>query len=146
MKLSLHHKVLRVAREPNSQTMIFSPTKVVLVLCWALFLALFCWVAATDSNITHPNPKIKPHGGAKDFGENSGAFQKKFEKNGWGPEAKEELMGADPAASNIIQSKVGQDLQKKIEKEGQVPKGDTNHSRVKRSGPLSWSKYLTRKF
>ena len=120
--------------------MIFSPTKVVLVISWALFLALFCWVAATDSNITHPNPKILPHGGV------SGAFQKKFEKNGWGPEAKEELMAADPAGANIIQSKVVQDLQKNIEKEGQVPKGDTNHNRVKRSGPLSWSKYLTRKF
>ena len=108
--------------------MIFTPTKVMLVFCWALFVALFCWIGATDAKSPIPNPKIKPH----QVDENSGAFQKEVEKNGWGPEGTEELMA---------------NIQSKVVKGG--PKGEEElvisnpiHYRTKRSGPLSWSKYI----
>ena len=100
--------------------MIFTPTKVMVVFCWALFVALFCWIGTTDAKSPIPNPKIKPH----QVDENFGAFQ----KNGWGPEG-----------MAIIQAK--------LVKGG--PKGEEGlisnpiHYRTKRSGPLSWSKYLT---
>ena len=111
--------------------MIFTPTKVMLVFCWALFVALFCWIGTTDAKSPIPNPKIKPHE-VKNVDENSGAFQKKVGKNGWEPEGTEELMA---------------NIQSKVVKGG--PKGEEElisnpiHYRTKRSGPLSWSKYLT---
>ena len=87
--------------------MVFNRTKVV------IFAALFCWVAATVDV-------------------NSGAFQKKVEKYGMGPEGTEELMA---------------NIQSKVVKGG--PKGEEElvisnpiHYRTKRSGPLSWSKYI----
>ena len=110
--------------------MIFTPTKVMLVFGLALFLALFCW-AASDPRSPIPNPKIKPHE-VKDVDENSRTFQKKVGQNGWGLEGTEELMA---------------NIQSKVVKRG--PKGEEGlisnpiHYRTKRSGPLSWSKYLT---
>ena len=100
--------------------MIFTPTKVMLV-CWALFLALLCWVGANDAKSPIPNPKIKPHG----------AFHDKVEKNGWGLEGTEELMAN-------IQPKVGGP---KGEEELVIP--DPKHYRTKRSFRVSERKYLT---
>ena len=86
--------------------MVFNRTKVV------IFAALFCWVAATVDV-------------------NSGAFQKKVEKYGMGPEGTEELMAN-------IQSKVGGP---KGEEELVIP--DPKHYRTKRSFRVSERKYLT---
>ena len=86
--------------------MVFNRTKVV------IFAALFCWVAATVDV-------------------NSGAFQKKVEKCGMGPEGTEELMAN-------IQPKVGGP---KGEEELVIP--DPKHYRTKRSFRVSERKYLT---
>ena len=101
--------------------MIFTPTKVMLV-CWALFLALLCWVGANDSKSPIPNPKIKPHG----------AFHDKVEKNGWGQEGTEELM--DGEAKIHTSAVKGEDELNFI---------DPIHYRSKRTA-LSWSKYFAR--
>ena len=106
--------------------MIFTPTKVMLVFCWALFVALFCWIGTTDAKSPIPNPKIKPHE-VKDVDEDSGVFQKKVENNEWGSEGIEELMA---------------NIQSKVVKGG--PKGEEgpvisnpNHHRTKRFGTPS---------
>ena len=101
--------------------MIFTPTKV-FIFCWALFLALVCWVGASDSKSSLPNPKMKPHE----------AFNEKVEKNGWGLEGTEKLM----AGEAIIHTRA-------VKGEDEVVFIDPIHYRSKRTA-LSWSKYLAR--
>ena len=104
--------------------MIFTPTKV-FVFCWALFLALVCWVGASDAKSSLPNPKMKPHG----------AFHEKVEnKNGWGLEGTEALMAGEATATIHKRALKGEDELNFI---------DPIHYRSKRTA-LSWSKYFAR--